>query len=118
MAKMDKKWSTVKLSDVIREYIHVAKPYWFTLILVTIGSVIPTVASSIIVPVYYKNFFDILSVKAETSVLVNELVHTIFLILIMNFIGWCGFRLQNFSMVHFQTKIMSHLRQNAFITLR
>ena len=111
---MDKKWSTVKLSDVIREYIHVAKPYWFTLILVTLGSIIPTISSSIIVPVYYKNFFDILTVKAETSVLVDELVHTIFLILIMNFIAWSGYRLYGFSMAHFQTKIMSHLRQNAY----
>ncbi len=110
----DKKFSNVTLLDVLREYIRVAKPYWFTLLLVTIGSIIPTISSSIIIPVYYKNFFDILTVKAETSILVNELIHTIFLILIMNFVAWSGYRLQGFSMAYFQTKIMSHLRQNAY----
>lgn len=106
--------NSVKLSDVIGEYIRVAKPYWFTLLLVTIGSITPTISSSIVIPVYYKNFFDILTVKAESSVLVNELVYTIFAILILNFIAWSGYRLQGFSMAYFQTKIMSHLRQNAY----
>ncbi len=114
MSSKDKKVSSVRLSDVFREYIRVAKPYWFTLLLVTIGSITPTIASGVIAPVYYKKFFDILTLNGEATVLIDDLVHIIFLILIMNFIAWSGYRLYGFLMAHFQTKIMSHLRQNAY----
>lgn len=110
----EKKISTVSLSDVLREYIRVAKPYWFILFFIMIGSIMPTIASGIITPVYYKKFFDILSIKTDTDVLMNDLVHIILIILILNFIAWLGYRIYGFLMAHFQTKIMSHLRQNAY----
>ncbi len=114
MPKQDSKKLKVGPLEVLIGYIQVAKPYWFILILVVIGSITPTISSSIIIPIYYKNFFDILSVKTEKTIILNELVHTILLILIMNFIAWAGYRLLGFSMTYFQTRIMTHLRQNAY----
>lgn len=104
----------VTITSVLREYFRVAKPFWLTFLVVAITANIPVIAGGIIVPIYYKNFFDILTVKADVSILVSELIHTIFLILIMNFIGWSGHRLFNFSMVHLQTGIMNRLRQNSY----
>ena len=104
----------VTITSVLREYFRVARPFWLTFIVVAISANIPVIAGGIIVPIYYKNFFDILTVKADTSIIVPELVHTIFLILIMNFIGWTGYRFFSFAMVHLQTGIMNRLRQDSY----
>lgn len=114
MSKQSINYPKVTITSVLREYFRVAKPFWFTFIIVAISANIPAIAGGIIVPIYYKNFFDILTVKADIAILSSELIHTIFLILIMNFIGWSGHRLFQFSITHLQAGIMNRLRQNSY----
>ncbi len=104
----------VTIPDVLKEYFRVAKPFWLSFIMVIIAAVVSTIASGIIVPIYYKNFFDILTVKADLDFLKNELIHAIFLILIMNLVSWIAFRVHNFVSAHLQSGIMNRLRQNAY----
>jgi ATP-binding cassette subfamily B protein len=104
----------VTISDVLREYFRVARPYWLSFVIVAISTIVPVVAGGIIVPIYYKNFFDILTVKVSSEILSVELVHTIFLIALMNLVAWAGYRAYGFTMVHLQTRIMNNLRQNAY----
>jgi ATP-binding cassette subfamily B protein len=114
MSNQGTKYPKVTISSVLREYFRVARPFWLTFIIVAISANIPVIAGGIIVPIYYKNFFDILTVKADISILASELIHTIFLILIMNFFGWAGYRFFSFAMVHLQTGIMNRLRQDSY----
>lgn len=102
MSNQASNYPKVSITNVLREYFRVAKPFWLTFLVVAISANIPVIAGGIIVPIYYKNFFDILTVKADVSILVSELIHTIFLILIMNFIGWSGHRLFQISITHLQ----------------
>ncbi len=114
MSNQGSNYPKVTISSVLREYFRVARPFWLTFIIVAISANIPVIAGGIIVPIYYKNFFDILTIKADISIITSELVHTIFLILIMNFFGWAGYRFFSFAMVHLQTGIMNRLRQDSY----
>lgn len=104
----------VTISDVLREYFRVAKPYWLSFLVVTATTIVSVIAGGIIVPIYYKNFFDILSVEADPKTLAPELIHTILLVLIMYAIAWAGYRAYGFVMARLQARIMNHLRQNAY----
>jgi len=104
----------VTIKDVLREYYNIAKHYWRLLLGILVTIVVTVIASNIIVPLYYKHFFDILSQKDSVDVLSLRLVHTIFIIFILNVIGWTGNRIQSFAMVHLETDIMNRLRQTAY----
>jgi len=104
----------VTISDVLREYLRVARPYWLSFLIITCSNVIAVVAGGIIAPLYYKNFFDVLTIKADPQISVPNLIHIIILILIMNLIAWIGHRLFYVYMIHLQTGIMNRLRQNAY----
>lgn len=110
----NKKQSQITLSQVFSKYVSASKSYfvWAGIMFVTV--IIPVLASGIIVPIYYKNFFDILGLKLEAAVLGPELVKTIFLILVMNLIAWSANRVYFFSTVKFQSAVMYKLRQDAY----
>ncbi len=114
MKSHNEKYPKVTVMDVLREYYNVAKPYWLTFLIAFITTIVPVVTSSVIVPVYYKNFFDILAGRPDPVTAVPQLLHAIFLILIMHTIGWLGYRVYSFAMVHLQANTMNSLRQRAY----
>ncbi len=104
----------VTISDVLREYFRVARPYWLSFLIITLSNIFAVIAGGIIAPIYYKNFFDVLTTKIDPKLVVPNLVHIIILILIMNLLAWIGHRLFFVYMIHLQTGIMNRLRQNAY----
>ena len=104
----------VTVWDVIREYLRVARPYRWTFVIVFVTTLVPVLTSDIIAPLYYKSFFDILTSGLSAGSVVGDLVRAIFLILIMHSLGWIGYRIFAFAMVHLQTKTMNGLRQRAY----
>lgn len=104
----------VTIIDVLREYLHVAKPYWLTFVIITTSSIVAVIFGGIIAPIYYKKFFDVLTIRADVQFVVSQLIRIIFIVLTMNLIAWFMHRVFFFSMVFLQTKIMNNLRQNAY----
>ncbi len=104
----------VTVIDVFKEYGRVAKKYWLSLTIATITTIVPIVSASIVAPLYYKKFFDVLTQGVTPQVATPQLIHIILFILLMNGIAWISFRVYAFAIVHIQTGIMNHLRQDAY----
>lgn len=104
----------VTIRDVLLEYYLASRPFLVLLGIMTVTSIIPVLATGIITPIYYKDFFDILNVKAGPEILAPELVKTIFLVLIMNLLAWVSNRIYTWSTVRFQSDVMYRLRQSAY----
>lgn len=108
------KYPKVTIPDVLREYFIVAKPFWLTFSAVFVTTIIPVVASGILVPIYYKDFFDILSKSDTSPSSVHNLVAALLMVLLMHFIGWISHTAFTFATVHFQVSTMNRLRQRAY----
>lgn len=114
MPQHSNEYPKVTITDVLREYFHVAKAYVPTIVLATTTVVLSVVAGNVIVPLFYKKLFDILSSGVAPAAAVSELVQTIAIILLLNFITWLFFRIQSFAVTHYQSGTMNRLRQNGF----
>ncbi|MDO8483112.1 MAG: ABC transporter transmembrane domain-containing protein, partial [bacterium] len=69
---------------------------------------------SIIIPIYYKKFFDILSQVMPVDAQVAELISIIIAIFGFNLVVWAGYRLGTFATVHFQARVIADLKQISF----
>ncbi|MEI6479908.1 MAG: ABC transporter ATP-binding protein [bacterium] len=74
-------------------------------------------SASIISPVYYKKFFDVLSQGGDKAVLYPQLFHFLFIILGINFVSWALWRIGSFAVVHFEAHGMADLRTQAYRSL-
>ena len=74
MPPQKKIYPKVTIPDVLREYFRVAKGYWLTILIVSITTTIPVIASGIIAPVFYKHVFDLLSGGSAVPGVVSQLI--------------------------------------------
>lgn len=66
----------------------------------------------VIVPIYFKRFFDLLSGEVEyTGTLQEELVHVIFMVAVLHGIAWVMWRISLFINAWFQTRVMANIVQ-------
>jgi ATP-binding cassette subfamily B protein len=66
----------------------------------------------VIVPIYFKRFFDLLSGEIEyTGTLQEELVHVIFMVAVLHGIAWVMWRISLFINAWFQTRVMANIVQ-------
>jgi ATP-binding cassette subfamily B protein len=101
--------------DVVKEYWKSAKFHWFLGLIMLAGWIIATLAQSIIIPIYYKQFFDVLA-KADPSS--NDtftiLTSIIFTILLINAAVWIGFRMAGFGQNYFLVKVGKRILDRGF----
>ena len=65
----------VTIPDVLREFLHVARSYWKTLTLALLTTTVPVITGGVLVPVFYKHFFDLLTGgSTPESVMPNLLI--------------------------------------------
>jgi len=120
MRSQYQKYPKVTIPDVLREFLRITKKYKWSLFIATSGTIISTLAGPIIVPVYYKNFFDLLTKSADTtsglsvSAIAPQLIHLIVIIFVIHIIGWIAFRAFVFTCTYLQVGIMTELRQIAY----
>ena len=81
---------------------------------VTVFCVAAASSVSIIVPLYYKRFFDILSSDGSRALDSSVLVNVLLMILLWNAVGWLFWRIGGFVNISFQVRSMARLRQQAF----
>lgn len=100
--------------DVFREYLCTAKRYWISGVIVFMGISIGTIMQSVLVPTYYKRFFDTLQGSVSNHADGILLLKIITTIAVLNFLGWIGNRASGFAMVQFEIKVMRDIRQQAY----
>ncbi len=108
------KYPKVTVSDVLGEYLNVARRHWVGLWASLVTVVIPVIAVDIVTPLYYKKLIDISTDGTRGEFSVEALTWVIFVILVLNLVSWVSFRTYTFVMSHLQSAIMKSLRQNAY----
>jgi ATP-binding cassette, subfamily B, bacterial len=68
----------------------------------------------VIVPLFYKKFFDILGTQADKDTLVPLLLKTIYIVAFIHGINWLSYRIADWMNNIMQSKVMAKLKQNAF----
>ena len=108
------KYPKVTVGDVLKEFFKVAKHFKAVFIVCILGVSLATISGSIIAPIFYKKFFDVLSQGTNVGTAVPMLIQIIVYILALNFIQWLAFRVYSFSAAHLEAGTMNRLRQNAY----
>lgn len=72
------------------------------------------VVAGLIAPLYYKDFFDIISTAENPAQEVTKLHGLVFVILGFHAIGWVSWRIAAFCAAYFQTESMKHLSARSF----
>jgi len=91
---------------------HIRK-YRISFIL-TFISVVAVSTIAIIIPLYYKNFFDILATSPSRSVAVSSLVHILVYIAIFESISWVLWRVATYSASYFESGVCKDLTDTCF----
>lgn len=93
-------------------YDHLKRHRW-SFILVVISITLASIGG-IIIPIFYKNFFDILAGTESIDNKVSGMMHMILMVLLFNFITWIFWRIATFTTGYFQTHSMVNLNNTSF----
>lgn len=80
----------------------------------TILGIASASALEIIIPLYYKRFFDLLYSTESKEILASKLIHTLVVILALNGGSWVFWRIGSFANLQFQARSMADLRRQAY----
>ncbi len=111
---MAQKYPKVSRGDIVRSYWQALKPLkWWAFL--TIVSIIVGTTFSILTPLFYRTFFNILNTSGGNKIAAGgQLVHALFFILLFNLLGWIFYRSATFTNPQFQGRGMALLRQQGF----
>jgi ATP-binding cassette subfamily B protein len=113
MEQPHEKRSTASVKDVLNAFWAGIKPYkWLSFVVVVI--LVAVSILQVIVPLFYKHFFDILSKSTDRAASSPELLHTLFIILCVNGFIWLLYRSVTILALHLQARIIATLKQQAF----
>ena len=111
MKKLDT--PNVELSHVLKAFWQAIRPQqalmYFTIFAYSVVS-----ALDLVVPLVYKQFFDLLATEGNRDFLAPQLVKFLVLILIIHVIVWIFFRTAMFMLNDFESKTMARLKQASF----
>lgn len=110
----DNMYPKVTTWDVVREYWKSARKYLLSGFIVFVGVVLGTVMQSVLVPTFYKKFFDALQNSTDVHNTGIVLVAIVVSIAVLNFVGWIGYRISGFALVQFEIRVMRDVRQSAY----
>jgi ATP-binding cassette subfamily B protein len=103
----------VKLADVLRAFWNGIRPKkWQLYILVT--SIILGNIMTIIIPLYYKQFFDVIAGIGDKAVLVPKLISVIFYVLFFNALNWIFMRIATLANNDYEPMVMANLKQQSY----
>ena len=99
---------------IFKEYLRPAKKYSLFGLIVFAGISLGTIMQSVLVPTFYKQFFDALQNSTDAHATAAALLGIIISIATLNLIGWVGNRSAGFAMVQFEIRVMRDIRQYAY----
>jgi len=110
---MTKTHTKIKIGLIFRALWQGVRPYkllfWACTVFYIIGELF-----GVIVPIYYKKFFDILGNFSDKASAAELLIHTIYIIALIHGIIWIAYRVAVFGSSAMQSKVMAKLKQNSF----
>lgn len=103
----------VGLPDVLKAFWQAIRPqkmslYFCVFAYTTVGVL------SLVVPLFYKKFFDLLAIDGDKNFLAPQLVKFLIIILILHFVIWIFFRAASFVTNNFEANTMARLKQMSF----
>lgn len=99
--------------DISKTFWRGVKPYKHLLFLVLFCAVSISILS-IITPLFYKHFFDIITEASDKTLLVPQLISIITYVAMLYAVLWILYRLHAFVNSKFQTMVMATLKQQAY----
>lgn len=111
---MDKKYSNLRRSQVLKYYWEVAKHHRSSFFVVIFATTFASILD-VFIPYQYLKLWNLLSANSFNVVSVARSM--ILFILLLNFVRWCFRRWSGFSMSYFAAAAMSGLRNQAFYNL-
>jgi len=103
----------VKLKDVLIAFWRGVKPQKWMLLAVVL-TVVAANAIGIYVPVFYKKFFDIISVSGSSEQISKSLIIIIIQVLLVQLVAWVFWRINSFIVPSFQAKSIARLKQQVY----
>jgi len=103
----------VGLPDVLKAFWQAIRPqkislYFCIFAYTTVGVL------NLVVPLFYKKFFDLLAINSDKDSLAPQLVKFLIIILVLHFIIWIFFRVASFVTNDFEANTMARLKQMSF----
>ena len=99
---------------VLQKYGATLKTYWKTSLVATFSTLAASIIS-LLAPLYYKEFFDIVSTSAIGSDVTGRLIEIIVIILVIHSISWVFWRFAHFSASYLQTSGIRDLSSSCFL---
>ncbi len=96
------------------------KIYWKHVIkyklsgLIILFSIITGSIITVILPIYYKKFFDILGTEQTKEIIAEQLIEVLIAILTINLIGWIIWRTADMFIPKFYTKLIADIQNTCF----
>lgn len=103
----------VKLKDVLRALWNGMKPQKWQLIVLVAAIILGNIVT-ILVPIFYKQFFDVISSGANKIVIAQHLFTIIFYVLGLNGLFWVFYRIATLANNTYEPKVMANLKQQAY----
>lgn len=103
----------VKFRDVARAFWRGIKPQrgwvYFLIFSVAAANVV-----GIIIPLFYRQFFDIITLGEDKILIAKKLLAIIFYVAFLNFLSWLFYRLATVANVKYQITTMARLKQQSY----
>ncbi len=101
------------LTEIVKSFWNEMKHYKLVMFLIFILYVIAS-AANVVTPIYYKDFFNVISSSADKSAALPELIHIIVIIACINLIIWSTFRGGQFLNIYFESEVIKRLKDRSF----
>jgi ATP-binding cassette, subfamily B, bacterial len=103
----------VKIKDVLGAFWSGARTSKWQLLVIVI-SVISANVIAVLMPILYKQFFDIIATNTDKTIIGPQLFSIIFYVLGLNIIFWIFYRIATLANTNFEPKVMAALKQQSY----
>ena len=103
----------VKVKDVLGAFWNGIKPQKRGLFFIIVFMVLANIAA-VIIPIFYKQFFDIISADGDKNAIASQLLTIIIEIAVLNGFVWLFFRLATLYNSAYQTATIARLKQQSY----
>ncbi|OGZ78185.1 MAG: hypothetical protein A2358_02440 [Candidatus Staskawiczbacteria bacterium RIFOXYB1_FULL_37_44] len=103
----------VKVKDVLRAFWRGIKPQKWWLFVIFISMVAASV-TTIIVPIFYKQFFDVIAGAGDKGEVARQLVFIILEVLVLDGVVWLGYRIATYANNIYQPTAIARLKQQSY----
>jgi len=103
----------VKLKDVLAAFWRGAKPYKW-LLFASVSSMILANIVMALIPLFYKQFFDVITVAGDKTIIAQKLFTLIFYVLGLNILLWLFYRMASLANNYYEPRVMAKLKQQSY----